>query len=194
MNNIGFIGLGNMGRPMASNLCRKGHKLLAFDIEHERIRAVEAAGGTAARDIAAVAGDTDIIFTMLPTTAAVEDVVGQQLIPSGRSGQVIVDMSTISPVVSRDTVEKGLVDAEAVSVSDRPPHHAPQHVLAEALGAGLRGEHEPELVATEESLGRGIPHLAACHYQEELVDATPADIFPPVAEDLDIFEDDGANP
>jgi 4-hydroxybutyrate dehydrogenase/sulfolactaldehyde 3-reductase len=100
VNNIGFIGLGNMGRPMAANLCRKGHKVLAFDIEHERIRSVEAVGGTAARDIAAVASDADIIFTMLPTTASVDDVVGQQLIPLGRSGQVIVDMSTIDPLVT----------------------------------------------------------------------------------------------
>jgi oligopeptide/dipeptide ABC transporter ATP-binding protein len=56
------------------------------------------------------------------------------------------------------------------------------------------GETEPELVATEDSQGSGVPHLAACHFQHELVDVEPADIFPPVAQDLDILEDEGERP
>ena len=100
LSKIGFVGLGNMGRPMASNLCRKGHRALVFDIEHDRMRAVEAAGGTGARDIGEVASNSEIIFTMLPTTASVQDVVGQHLLRLGRAGQVIVDMSTIDPLVT----------------------------------------------------------------------------------------------
>ena len=100
METIGFIGLGNMGRPMASNLCRKGSSLLVFDVDTERMRALEALGARAAADAARVAEDSDVVFTMLPTTASVEAVVGHQLIPQGRRGQVIVDMSTIDPLVT----------------------------------------------------------------------------------------------
>jgi 4-hydroxybutyrate dehydrogenase / sulfolactaldehyde 3-reductase len=97
---IGFIGLGNMGRPMASNLCRKGSSLVVFDVVTERVRALEAVGARGAADVVSVVNDSDIVFTMLPTTASVESVVGDQLIPQGRRGQVIVDMSTIDPLVT----------------------------------------------------------------------------------------------
>lgn len=100
MATVGFIGLGNMGHPMASNLCRKTTPPLVFDIAAERMRSIEALGARAAGDIAAVAAASDIVFTMLPTTASVEDVVGNGLIPPGRPGQIIVDMSTIDPVVT----------------------------------------------------------------------------------------------
>jgi 4-hydroxybutyrate dehydrogenase/sulfolactaldehyde 3-reductase len=97
---IGFIGLGNMGRPMASNLCRKGMQLVVLDIDAERVAPLEALGARAAANLAAVADDCDIIFTMLPTTASVESVIGNGLIPRARSQQTIVDMSTIDPTVT----------------------------------------------------------------------------------------------
>ena len=100
MNNIGFIGLGNMGRPMASNLCRKGHQLIVFDIDVERVSAVASVGADAAPGIEAIVEHADIIFTMLPTTGSVEDVIGGHVIPHGRAGQTIVDMSTIDPHVT----------------------------------------------------------------------------------------------
>jgi 4-hydroxybutyrate dehydrogenase/sulfolactaldehyde 3-reductase len=97
---IGFIGLGNMGRPMASNLSRNGIRLIVFDLIPERIRALEALGARPAANVAAVAEESDVVFTMLPTTAAVEEVVGMGLIPHGRAGQAIVDMSTIDPLIT----------------------------------------------------------------------------------------------
>jgi 4-hydroxybutyrate dehydrogenase / sulfolactaldehyde 3-reductase len=97
---VGFIGLGNMGHPMASNLCRRGTPLLVFDIVADRMTSLEALGARAAGDVASVAAESDIVFTMLPTTASVEDVVGNGLIPRGRAGQTIVDMSTIDPLVT----------------------------------------------------------------------------------------------
>jgi 4-hydroxybutyrate dehydrogenase / sulfolactaldehyde 3-reductase len=100
LGTIGFIGLGNMGRPMASNLCRKGTRLVVLDIDPERMRSLEALGARAAADVAAVADESDIVFTMLPTTAAVESVIGTGLIPRARPQQTIVDMSTIDPTVT----------------------------------------------------------------------------------------------
>jgi 4-hydroxybutyrate dehydrogenase/sulfolactaldehyde 3-reductase len=99
---IGFIGLGNMGRPMASNLCRKGSTLAVLDVDRERVQALEALGARAGADVATIAADCEIVFTMLPTTAAVEDVIGGPagLIATLRAGRVIVDMSTIDPLVT----------------------------------------------------------------------------------------------
>lgn len=115
--NVGFIGLGNMGRPMASNLCRKGTPPLAFDIVAERMRELESIGARSAADVAAVAATSDIVFTMLPTTASVDEVVGTELIPRGRAGQIIVDMSTIDPLVTdrlaAAAAAKGMAFADA---------------------------------------------------------------------------------
>src|SRR5262245_1294249 len=99
---IGFIGLGNMGKPMASNLCRKGSQLMALDVDRDRVRALEGLGATAGADVAGVAQASEIVFTMLPTTATVEEVIGGAagLIATLRAGSVIVDMSTIDPLVT----------------------------------------------------------------------------------------------
>jgi 4-hydroxybutyrate dehydrogenase / sulfolactaldehyde 3-reductase len=116
---IGFIGLGNMGRPMASNLCRKGSKLLVFDINTVPMRTLEGLGARAAGDVAGVAGECDIVFTMLPTTAAVQDVICGRggLIEKLRSGSLIVDMSTIDPLVTdrlaADAAARGIAFADA---------------------------------------------------------------------------------
>lgn len=89
-----------MGQPMASNLCRKVAPPLVFDVEPDRVASLEALGARAATNVAAVADEADIVFTMLPTTAVVDEVVSHGLIPRGRAGQIIVDMSTIDPLVT----------------------------------------------------------------------------------------------
>jgi 4-hydroxybutyrate dehydrogenase/sulfolactaldehyde 3-reductase len=102
MDRVGFIGLGNMGRPMASNLVRKGTALVVCDVNPEPVRALEALGARAAASVADVARESDVVFTMLPASAHVEDVVaGQAGLLSGLArGAVIVDMSTIDPLVT----------------------------------------------------------------------------------------------
>jgi 4-hydroxybutyrate dehydrogenase / sulfolactaldehyde 3-reductase len=102
MTNVGFIGLGNMGRPMASNLRRKGFPVIAYDVNAAPIRVLEALGARAASDVAEVARKSDILFTMLPTSAVVEDVVGGRdgALAHMRPGGIIVDMSTVDPLVT----------------------------------------------------------------------------------------------
>jgi 4-hydroxybutyrate dehydrogenase/sulfolactaldehyde 3-reductase len=85
---------------MAANLCRKGTPPIVFDVEPDRMDPLVALGARAASDACAVGRECDIVFTMLPTTASVEHVVGDQLLPDGRQGQIIVDMSTIDPLVT----------------------------------------------------------------------------------------------
>src|SRR5579864_616617 len=99
---IGFVGLGNMGRPMAANLCRKGFSLLVHDVNPAPVRALADLGARAAPTVAAVAAGSDVVITMLPTSAIVEQVVAG---PDGvlahlRRHGAVMDMSTIDPLVT----------------------------------------------------------------------------------------------
>ena len=97
METIGFIGLGRMGRPMASNLCRKGFDLVVHDIDPEPVRALEALGARSANGAAGVAQASDVIVTMLPSSVEVEaTVLGPDgVFANGRAGQLLMDMSTV---------------------------------------------------------------------------------------------------
>jgi 4-hydroxybutyrate dehydrogenase/sulfolactaldehyde 3-reductase len=102
MATVGFIGLGRMGRPMASNLCRKGFQLAVYDINREPVRELERLGARAAARVADVAAASDIVLTMLPNSAIVEDVIlgAGGVVAHLRRGSLVVDMSTVDPLVT----------------------------------------------------------------------------------------------
>jgi len=102
MTTIGFIGLGNMGQPMASNLVRKGFSLVVHDVVAKPVEAVAALGAKAATTVAQVAEACDIVITMLPDSAVVEEVVvgANGVLAHVSVGSVIMDMSTIDPLVT----------------------------------------------------------------------------------------------
>jgi 2-hydroxy-3-oxopropionate reductase len=102
MANIGFVGLGIMGRPMALNLIKGGHVLFL----HSRSGVpaeLTAAGGKACANAAEVTRAADIVITMLPDTPDVEKVLfGEDGVAAGLStGQLVVDMSSISPIETK---------------------------------------------------------------------------------------------
>ena len=119
MERIGFIGLGAMGRPMASNLVRKGFALTVFDVNPAPVQALVAAGAKAAKSVADVVESADIVFTMLPDSPDVEAVVLGEggIARAGRDGLLVVDMSTIDPAttdkVAATLGEKGVGFADA---------------------------------------------------------------------------------
>jgi 4-hydroxybutyrate dehydrogenase/sulfolactaldehyde 3-reductase len=102
MDRIGFIGLGNMGRPMASNLVRKKFPVTVFDVAPGPVGRLVALGAAAAADAAALAAGSDIVITMLPNSAIVEEVIaGPRGVLDGlRPGGVVMDMSTVDPLVT----------------------------------------------------------------------------------------------
>jgi 4-hydroxybutyrate dehydrogenase / sulfolactaldehyde 3-reductase len=102
MDAIGFIGLGRMGRPMASHLCRKGFRLMVHDVNPEPVRDLEALGARAAADTAAVVRSSGIVVTMLPNSAIVEEVIcgTDGVLAHARPGTLVMDMSTIDPHVT----------------------------------------------------------------------------------------------
>jgi len=100
---IGFIGLGIMGKPMARNLMTAGYEVTVYDIVGEAVEELATDGAKTAASSEKVASVTDTIITMLPDSADSEKVI---LGPGGvlegaRSGSIIIDMSSIAPSVSQ---------------------------------------------------------------------------------------------
>jgi 2-hydroxy-3-oxopropionate reductase len=101
--NVGFIGLGIMGAPMAGHLIAGGHSL-ALKTRRQVPEALVSAGGRACASAAEVAERSDVVVLMLPDTPDVEAVLfGADGVAAGvRRGAVVVDMSSISPIATRD--------------------------------------------------------------------------------------------
>ena len=107
MANIGFIGLGIMGAPMAVNLLKGGHTLFTYT-RGETPDSVTEAGATRCENGAEVARQAEIIITMVPDTPHVEDVLfGENGVAEGLSkGKIVVDMSSISPVATKEFAKR----------------------------------------------------------------------------------------
>jgi len=90
---VGFVGLGNIGGPMATNLCKAGLAVIAFDAAGTSARLPE--GARAADSVASLASECSILLLSLPNAAAVEDVLEQTVQAHGRSVGTVVDLSTI---------------------------------------------------------------------------------------------------
>jgi 4-hydroxybutyrate dehydrogenase / sulfolactaldehyde 3-reductase len=153
MDKIGFIGLGNMGRPMASNLCRKGFSVTVFDVLPVPVIALEALGATAAPDVAAVAKASDVVFTMLPDSAAVDAVIGGEsgVLAHLKRGGAIVDMSTIDPHVT-DRLAAAAA-AKGIGFADAPVGRLASHAE--------RGESLFMVGANDDVFARITPMLNA---------------------------------
>jgi 3-hydroxyisobutyrate dehydrogenase len=101
---IAFIGLGNMGGPMARNLLKAGHSLMVFDVVQRSIDALVGAGASAASSAKQAAGQADLVLTMLPSSPHVKTVyLGEDGVLAGvRAGIPLIDSSTIDPHTARE--------------------------------------------------------------------------------------------
>lgn len=96
---VGFIGLGNMGAPMAMNLVKAGHTLTVFDLNQQAVQSLVGVGAQAAPSPRAAVSDVECVVTMLPTAAHVRSVLtGPEGVLAGLArGARIIDSSTIDP-------------------------------------------------------------------------------------------------
>src|SRR5499427_9400282 len=104
---VGFIGLGTMGLPMASNLLAAGHVVRGYDVDPARLRALEAKGGEGAGSARQAADGADVVISMLPAS---RHVLAAMLGPDGaveglRPGATVLEMSTIDPGTTRRVAE-----------------------------------------------------------------------------------------
>src|SRR5437868_1150570 len=101
--NLGFIGLGIMGRPMAKHLLAAGHGLTVWNRSRPGIEELVRAGATEGASARDVAAKSEVVFTMVGDSPDVEQVArgAEGIIKGARAGLVHIDMSTISPSVTR---------------------------------------------------------------------------------------------
>lgn len=95
MTTIAFLGLGNMGGPMAANLVAAGHTVHAFDVVPELRDAAEAKGANVFDSAAAAVADADVVVTSLPNGTIVKAVY-DEVVPAAKAGALLIDTSTIS--------------------------------------------------------------------------------------------------
>jgi 2-hydroxy-3-oxopropionate reductase len=140
---IGFIGLGIMGRPMAKNLMKAGYELVLHNRSPEKAEELaEEGNATAARSPREAAEACDIVITMLPDSPDVEAVVsGEDGVLGGiRHGALLVDMSTISPVVTEELAEE--VREKGASMLDAPVSGGDVGAIEGALSIMVGGSEE----------------------------------------------------
>jgi 3-hydroxyisobutyrate dehydrogenase-like beta-hydroxyacid dehydrogenase len=119
---VGFVGTGNMGRPMAENILKAGHQLTVYDLQPEATAPLEQLGGTRAPDLPALARAVRVTLLSLPDHRAVEAALfGRDRVPGlmagTQAGDVIFDLSTVGPETTRALAARcrthgvGLIDA-----------------------------------------------------------------------------------
>lgn len=158
--NIGFIGLGIMGKPMAGHLIAGGHTLF-LKTRREVPAELVSAGGTACASAAEVAEKSDVIITMLPDTPDVETVLfGEGGVAEGLSaGKIVVDMSSISPIATKGFAEK--VAVKGASYLDAPVSGGEVGAKNAALSIMVGGEESDfDLVKPLfELMGKTVTHV-----------------------------------
>lgn len=131
--NVGFIGLGVMGSPMAKNLMKKGHSLTVLDMNKASVQSLVDAGAKAAATPREVAAASEVVITMLPDAPDVERVaLGKDGVVEGlKPGSVYIDMSTIDPRTTKKVGEA--VAAKGAAMVDSPVGKTAEHAVAGTL-------------------------------------------------------------
>ena len=139
---IGFIGLGIMGKPMAKNLLKAGYKLSVYDIKEKPVEELGELGAHKADSIAEVAEKSEVIITMLPNSPEVKEVVtGTGGVLEGTNpGMILVDMSSIAPLASREVNEACL--KKGVRMLDAPVSGGEPKAIDGTLSIMVGGEKE----------------------------------------------------
>jgi 2-hydroxy-3-oxopropionate reductase len=117
---VGFVGLGIMGRPMARNLVKAGYDLVVYNRSRGAVEELAGEGAEAADSPKEVAQGSEVVITMLPDSPDVREVVAGEggVLEGIKEGSLIVDMSTISPVVTRELAKKA--QERGTSMLDAP--------------------------------------------------------------------------
>jgi len=155
---IGFIGIGVMGRPMTLNLLKAGHSVTIFARHPDKpeVQEVIQAGARLAPSPRAVAIASDIVITMVPNSMQVEEVVAgpQGILEGARKRLIIIDMSTIAPTVSRKLAEAA--SALGAHFLDAPVSGGSQGAVSGTLTIMVGGEREifEQVLPVLEAMGK----------------------------------------
>jgi 2-hydroxy-3-oxopropionate reductase len=158
---IGFIGLGIMGKPMASNLLAAGFDVTVHSRSAGPVDELVASGASRAEGPAAVAAASDVTITMLPDTADVEQVLtgSRGVIEGTRAGSLVIDMSSIDPEPTR-AMAAAFAERD-VAMLDAPVSGGEKGAIDAALSIMVGGDEAAFARATSvfEALGKNIVHV-----------------------------------
>ncbi len=158
---IGFIGLGHMGLPMASNLVKAGYELTVYDIVEEKIAPLVKMGAARGASCQDVAAKSSVVITIVPDSPDVEAaVLGEGGVIHGASkGDVLIEMSTIAPGVGRRVA--GALAEKGVAMLDCPVSGGPQGAEAGTLSIMAGGPKDTfdECLPILEVMGASIVHF-----------------------------------
>lgn len=158
---VGFIGLGIMGRPMARNLLRAGFRLRVYNRSRGSVEELAALGATPASSPADAARGADVVVTVLPDSPDVQQVVvGPSGVQEGlRAGGVLIDMSTISPIVTRELAER--LRGQGIHMLDAPVSGGEKGAIEGTLSIMVGGDPAVFEACRPifEALGKNIVHI-----------------------------------
>jgi 2-hydroxy-3-oxopropionate reductase len=163
---VGFIGLGVMGKPMAKNLIKAGHRLVVHSRTRASVDEVAAGGATAAASPADVARQTTFIITMLPDTSDVELVLTgpNGVLSALQAGAIVADMSSISPAATRRLAS--LIGDKGASMLDAPVSGGEIGAINATLSIMVGGD--------ETAFARARPVLEAMGSADRIVHVGPS--------------------
>jgi 3-hydroxyisobutyrate dehydrogenase len=160
MARIGFIGLGNMGLPMALNLIKAGHQVEGFDVNGAAVEKLVAQGGVNVGSVKGAATRADVLITMLPSGNEVREVYlgGDGVVVNANPGTLLVDSSTIDVESAR--VVALAADAKGLSMLDAPVSGGVAGAQAATLTFMVGGSEAAFLRARPilEAMGKTIVH------------------------------------
>jgi len=139
---IGFIGLGIMGKPMSKNLIKAGYSLVVRDHNAESVAELVALGATSGDSAKAVAEQSDVIITMLPNSPHVKEVLLGEggVIEGAKAGTIVIDMSSIAPLASREIHEA--LAKKSVALLDAPVSGGEPKAIDGTLSVMVGGDKE----------------------------------------------------
>lgn len=158
---IGFIGLGAMGRPMASNLLSAGYEVHAFDVVEAAVKELEAKGAVGHGAASELAGQVDVIICSLPNAKIVEGVMcGENgVLDRCKQDAIIIDMSSVAPNSTREMAKKAA--AKGVHYIDAPVSGGVSGAAAGTLTimVGADDETFAKVKPIFDVLGKNIYHV-----------------------------------
>jgi len=161
MANLGFIGVGIMGKPMAGHLLAAGHTVHVCDLVPEPVEELCSKGAMACSCCREIAQKSDIIFIMVPDTPDVETVLFSEngLVEGLRPGSIVVDMSSISPIATKEFAKK--LGALGVKMLDAPVSGGQVGAEKATLSIMVGGQPEvfEQIKPYFEIMGKNIVHV-----------------------------------
>lgn len=162
MSSIAFIGLGNMGAPMAHNLIKAGHQLTVFDLVPQAVQGLVAAGARAAADATEAVKGAEVVVTMLPASKHVEALyLADDLLAAIDAAALVIDCSTIAPDSARKVA--AAAKARGLAMIDAPVSGGTGGAEAGTLTFIVGGEADAlqRAMPVLQCMGKNIFHAGA---------------------------------